>query len=122
GRLALAGTGSRRSEKHARALARFDNPVAQVWARVLRAGAALRARDPRRAETLLLDANEAAKAAGMKLTSAAIRFRLAELRHDDAQVSASSQEMTALGVRTPHKMVALLVPTGARQAQLPPAS
>jgi eukaryotic-like serine/threonine-protein kinase len=115
GRLALVGSGVASSvQRHARALASFDNPVAQVWARLLRAGVALCAVDKGRSEALLIAAERAAVAAGMKLTAAAVRFRLAELRNDDALLAASSTEMTALGIRMPHKMTALLLPTRLR--------
>jgi tetratricopeptide (TPR) repeat protein len=111
GRLALVGSRAATSvQRHAGVLAGFDNPVAQVWARVLRAGAALRGPDQGPSEALLTAAEQAAISAGMKLTAAAVRFRLAELRHDDALLAASSAEMTALGIRVPHKMAALLLP------------
>ena len=57
-----------------------------------------------------------ALAAGMKLTVAAVRFRLSELRGDDALRASASAEMAALGVRVPARMTALLIPVGARRA------
>ena len=113
GRLALAGDRPPTIvERHARALAKRRNPVAHVWAQLLRVGAAIRAGDNTRAEALIAAADRAAVAAGMRLTSAAIRFRLAELRGDDALLATTSAEMTELGVRIPAKMAALLIPIG----------
>lgn len=115
GRLALARPSSRaRSVRHARALARFDNPVAQVWAHVLRAGAGLHGRDTARAEALLLAAERAATAAGMKLTASAARFWRGELLRDTALLATAKAEMTSLGVHAPRKMAALLLPIGTR--------
>jgi hypothetical protein len=115
GRLALAGGRAARDvERHARALAGVDNPVAQVWAHVLRAGAAIRAGDTGRAESLIDDVIRRAGAAGMKLTVAAAEFRLAELRRDDALMTRVSIAMSDLGIRVPIKMTALLFPTGTR--------
>src|SRR5690606_24378707 len=103
-RLALAGDRAPKLvERHARTLARRKNPVARVWALLLRVGAAIRAGDSARAEVLIAAADRAAVAAGMKLTSAAVRFRLAELRGDDELLAATSAEMTELGVRVPAK-------------------
>jgi hypothetical protein len=115
GRLALAGSGGpKAAERHARTLARIANPVAQVWAQVLRAGAAIHAGNSARAETMMLAADDAAVTAGMKLTSAAIRYRLAEVRRDEALLAGASDDMRALGVRVPAKVTTLLFPTGAR--------
>ena len=117
GRLALAGNRAPKDvERHARTLAKFDHPVARVWAGLLRAGAAIRAGHKDRAVTLLESAHDGAVAAGMKLTAVATRFRLAELRGDDPLLScaSASAEMTPLGVRVPAKMTALLIPTGVR--------
>ncbi len=117
GRLAIAGNSSPRTvERHARALAKFDNPVARAWGQLLRGGVAIRGGDRARAEKLLEDAEKTALAAGMKLTVAAVRFRLSELRGDDALRASASAEMAALGVRVPARMTALLIPVGARRA------
>jgi hypothetical protein len=115
GRLALAeGQDARVVERHTRQLARAHNPVAAVWAEILRGAAAVRAGDRDRAVRLLSAADESAVAAGMKLSSAAIRRRLAELREDDALLTAASADMASLGIRAPAKMTALLIPTGVR--------
>jgi hypothetical protein len=115
GRLALAGTGTTKDvERHARNLGKLDNPIARVWAHALRVGAAIRAGDKARAKALIPAADKAATAAGMKLTSAVIRFRLAELEADDMLLTDVCVEMDALGIRSPIKMAALLIPTGAR--------
>jgi len=115
GRLALAGNQAPSTvERHARALAKVSNPVAQVWAYVLRAGSAIRAGDKARGEAASAAAEQRAVAAGMKLTSAAVRFRLAELRGDDSLLATASAEMTNLGIRVPRKMTALLFPIGER--------
>ena len=115
GRLAIAGDGTRKTvEQHARALVRSGNPVAKVWGQLLRAGAAIRDDDKARAETILDSALTDAIAAGMKLSAAAARLRLAQLRGDEALLLAACQEMDALGIRVPAKMTDLLVPTGAR--------
>jgi eukaryotic-like serine/threonine-protein kinase len=115
GRLALAGNKPvKHAERHARTLAKFKNPVARVWAQILRAGAAMRAGDHARAKSLIATADQAAVTAGMKLSSAALRFRLAELRRDEALLAAASADMAALGIRVPAKMTALLFPIGPR--------
>ncbi|HEX5058880.1 MAG TPA: hypothetical protein VFV99_05940, partial [Kofleriaceae bacterium] len=98
----------------ARTLATFSNAVAQVWAHVLRAGSAIRAGDKSRGEAATAAVEQGALAAGMKLTSAAARFRLAELRGDDSLLATASAEMTKLGIRVPRKMTALLFPIGER--------
>jgi tetratricopeptide (TPR) repeat protein len=113
GRLALAKSGSASDvERHARTLSKFDNACARVWAQALRVGAAIRAGDKSRAESLALAAEAAAASAGMKLTAAVCRFRLAKLRGDEAMLTAACVEMDALGIRSPGKMAALLIPTG----------
>jgi eukaryotic-like serine/threonine-protein kinase len=115
GRLAVAGEGGvKTAERHARALARADNRVAHVWAHLVRAGAAIRGGNQAAAERLLQAAEEAALAAGMKLSASAARRRLAELRSDDALLDAASSDMAALGIRAPAKMTALLIPTSLR--------
>jgi hypothetical protein len=115
GRLAIARKDAARTvERHARALTGVGNPVAHVWARALRAGAAIAARDRARAESLVVACEEAAIAAGMKATAAAARYRLAELRGDHGLLASASQELTLLGVRVPRNMTALLIPTGQR--------
>ncbi len=50
----------------------------------------------------------------MKLTSAALHYRLGELRRDDGIIATASHEMIELGIRVPSKMTALLVPSGPR--------
>jgi hypothetical protein len=115
GRLAIVGEGGiGTAERHARALARADNKVARIWAQLIRAGAAIRAGDRAAATTLLEAAEEASLAAGMKLSTAAVRRRLAELRGDDALLDSASSDMAALGIRAPAKMTGLLIPTGVR--------
>ena len=112
GRLALArNAANKQVEQHARALAKTAHPVGLVWAATLRAGVALRAPDKARAESLVGAAESAASGAGMTLLACALRYRLAELRSDSATRTAAIDEMTKLGVRTPHKMTGLLVPT-----------
>ncbi|HUS32434.1 MAG TPA: protein kinase [Kofleriaceae bacterium] len=113
GRLALAKGGAAKDvERYARKLSRADNAVARVWGHVLRAGVAIRAGDTARAEKLVATAEQTAIAAGMKLTAAACRLRLGQLRRDDAILTAAAMDMDALGVRVPAKMAALLIPTG----------
>ena len=115
GRLALAGNHAASVvDRHARKLASFANPIARVWAQVLRAGLAIRAGDNACAEKLIVAVDQAAVAAGMKLTSAVVRFRLAELRGDDVLLTAAATDMAELGIRVPSKMTALLFPTGTR--------
>jgi eukaryotic-like serine/threonine-protein kinase len=115
GRLALAGSGiATNVDRHIRALARFDNPVANVWGLLLRAGVALRDSNGERGEALLLAADEGASAAGMKLSSAVARFRLGELRQDEELLAAASADMNVLGVRVPRKIAAMLIPVGPR--------
>jgi hypothetical protein len=46
----------------------------------------------------------------MRLSSAAARRRLAELRGDDDLAIAASADMAPLGVRAPVRMTALLIP------------
>jgi hypothetical protein len=112
GRHALAGKEALKAvEGHAKILMKLGNPVGQVWARVLRAGVALASSDKSRADAMLVAADKAANDAGMKLTSAVARYRLAELRKDDALLAQCSTEMSALGVRVPSKIAALLLPT-----------
>jgi tetratricopeptide (TPR) repeat protein len=113
GRLAIAGHApAKEVVKHARVLEKVDTQVSRVWALVLRAGLALRERDQPRSEKLLTATGEAARAAGMKLVSAVARYRLAELRRDDALLQTTSGEMRDLGVRAPAKTAALIIPTG----------
>jgi eukaryotic-like serine/threonine-protein kinase len=116
GRLALAKSGDLKAvERHARALAKNGNPIGCVWAQSLRVGAAIRAGDNARAESLIVAAEDVATKAGMKLHAAALRFRLARLRNDESQLAMAAIEMDALGIRAPGKMAALLIPTGNRE-------
>jgi hypothetical protein len=118
GRLALAENGSATTiAKHARVLDKLDTPVSRVWARILRAGIALRDRDRAKAESELRAAEEEARATGMMLVSAVARYRLGELRGEAALVETASSEMRELGVRAPGKMARRTIPTGS-QAQL----
>jgi hypothetical protein len=110
GRLALSKNApASKVEHHARALAKTNQPIGRVWAATLRAGLGLRR--PDKAEASLVAADEAATRAGMKLVSAALRYRLGELRKDDAQLAAAASDITQLGARVPKKMADLLVPT-----------
>jgi hypothetical protein len=110
-RLELAGKGDIKTvERHAKALAKFKNPISDVWERMLRGGAAIASKNTSKAQEHLLAADQLAVAAGMKLTSAVVRYRLAELRQDEELRAACKAEMKALGVRVPKKIAALLLP------------
>ncbi len=106
GRLAVADVAPRAAARHAAALARSPSPVGRTWAVLLRAGVSP-AGDALR---LLRQAAAQADAAGMQLTAAAVRHRIAELEGDEAQAIAASGALAALGVRAPARMAALLVP------------
>jgi hypothetical protein len=113
GRLALGRNASTNEVgKYARVLEKVDTQVSRVWALLLRAGSALGERDQSRSEKLLTAAGDAARTAGMKLASAVARYRLAELRGDDALLQTASGEMRDLGVRSPTKTAALIIPIG----------
>ncbi len=119
GRLALVGHGGpRAAEAEARSLARTSgNAAAQVWARLIRAGIAIGRDDKERASEELMEADRLAQEVGMKLTAAAARHRLAELRRaagDEELGIAAAADMAGLGVRAPGRMTALLVPAGVR--------
>jgi hypothetical protein len=116
GRLALAEGGDpRTADKFARALGREAYRPARVWSRLLRAGAALARDQGERAAEQLGTAEAFANEYGMKLTSAVVRRRLAELRGDEALSIAATADMASLGVRAPAKMTALLLPVGGRR-------
>jgi hypothetical protein len=109
-RLELAHGGDiKKVERYAKGLAVFKNPISDVWQRMLYGAAAIAHRNKGKAEAHLLAADKLAVAAGMMLTSAVVRYRLAELRGED--VAACEAEMRSLGVRVPSKMAALLLPT-----------
>ncbi|HVK73999.1 MAG TPA: protein kinase [Kofleriaceae bacterium] len=111
GRLALAGDPAPRvAERHARRLAGEPSAVARTWAPVLRAGAACARGRHDLAIPLLDQAATAAAAAGMRLTAAAARLRLAALRDDPALASPALAELAALSIRNPARMAELLIP------------
>jgi tetratricopeptide (TPR) repeat protein len=114
GRLALAGHGTPTDvQRHARALARDKhNGLARTWSVLLRG--ALAAQENRRDQAIALlgQAATTAEAAGMRLTSAAARRRIAELRDsDDDDALAATGEMGELGVRVPAKVTEMLIPS-----------
>ena len=88
--------------------------MSRTWAIVLRAGAALREGDKKRAEPLLVSADRMAAAATMRATSAAMRYHLGNIREDEDMIVTSVSEMTKLGVRVARKMTALLLPVPPR--------
>ncbi len=112
GRLAIVADDLRQAERHARELAKVDNPVAQVWALLVRAGVAVAGGDRALAAEILDEAEAGAVAAEMLLTTAAVRRRLAELRDLPELEAAATVDMDALGIRAPGRMTALLVPFG----------
>jgi tRNA A-37 threonylcarbamoyl transferase component Bud32/tetratricopeptide (TPR) repeat protein len=118
GRVAASiGAPRRVVEKHARTLLRQKNPVADVWAHLVRAGAAMNADDTGAAIAILASTADEAAAIGMRLSAAAARLRLARLRNaagDDELARTAMADMTVLGVRAPERMAALLIPTARR--------
>jgi tetratricopeptide (TPR) repeat protein len=114
GRLA-AHVGDRRSvERHARELDRIGTAIAAVWAQLLRAAAAHLRADRDALIKTLVAADQAARAAGMLLSAASARWQLAILRADPAAQAEARAAMTALGVRAPAKLAAMLIPLAPR--------
>ncbi len=110
GRLAIAGHLPRREVALSmRRLARRNNKLANAWALVLEAGD-VGDSDPKAASSLYQRAAAAAEHAGMRATIAATQLRLAMLRDDAAMKSTAEASLTALGVRNPAKICAVLAP------------
>lgn len=97
-------------ERYAKALGKIKNPLSDVYQRMLYGAAALAKKNGGKAESYLLEADKLASDAGMKLYAAVSRYRLAELRGDEALMAECEEEMKGLGVRVPQKIIALLLP------------
>jgi hypothetical protein len=107
GRLALAAGDRRTAAAAARALGRHPNLNGQAWALVLHGGLD-HDRDPDAATRWFERADAAAAAAGMRLTSAVSRWRLAVLRGEP--VASARADLIALGCKQPDRMVDTYAP------------
>ena len=111
GRLALAGhLPEVEAMRAARKLYKETNPLAAVWALAVEAGVRS-TRDPERAAALYEKTAQASERVGMRAMAAAARWRIADLRRDEAMRSSAEAELSALGVRNAKRMCSLLVPT-----------
>jgi eukaryotic-like serine/threonine-protein kinase len=111
GRLALVGDPAPRvAERHASALAGQRSTVAQTWAPLLRAGAAIARGRRDRALALLEQARTSATFAGMRLTAAAAELRIANLLGDVSRATPALAELRTLSIKNPQRMTELLIP------------
>jgi hypothetical protein len=109
GRLALTGhLPLAEAERSAIRLAKErNNPLAQVWAAILHAGLAT---DRARATELFAGTTEPSERAGMRATTAVLRYRLGELRDDAVLRTAAEADLATLGVRNAARMCTLVAP------------
>jgi tetratricopeptide (TPR) repeat protein len=109
-RLAIAGhLPAREAARAARRLDRENNPLAAVWALLIRAGDRA-GTDASRAAALFEQVAESAEKAGMLSTAAVARARVGTLRDDKAMQKRAEDELVKLGVRDPARTCTLLAP------------